>query len=126
LKIVSYRITLDSLSNGETITEFTVTGQEPAKEQIQIIKNYGANTFMTLEDIRSIWPRGKNKIINTNDIYHKVTHFVFQTTSMKFFLMWRSTIIFFLSFFSSTLRSQIVISNLSLNRYYTKHFLYWS
>jgi len=28
--------------------------------------------------------------------------------------MWRSTIIFFLSFFSSTLRSQIVISNLSL------------
>jgi hypothetical protein len=59
LKIVSYRITLDSLSGGETITEFTVTGPEPTKEQIQIIKNYGANTFMTIDDIRAIGPDGR-------------------------------------------------------------------
>lgn len=58
-KIVSYRITLDSLSGGETITEFTVTGPEPTKEQIQIIKNYGANTFMTVEDIRATGPDGR-------------------------------------------------------------------
>ena len=63
LKIVSYRITLDSLSNGETITEFTVTGQEPAKEQIQIIKNYGANTFMTLEDIKATGPDGRVRLL---------------------------------------------------------------
>jgi hypothetical protein len=58
-KIVSYRITLDSLSGNGIITEFTVTGPEPTKEQIQIIKNYGANTFMTVEDIRSTVPDGR-------------------------------------------------------------------
>jgi hypothetical protein len=58
-KIVSYRITLDSLSGNQTMTEFVVTGQEPTKEQIQIIKNYGANTFMTVEDIRATSPDGR-------------------------------------------------------------------
>ena len=58
-KIVSYRITLDSLPGGETITEFTVTGPEPTQNQIQIIKNYGHTTFMTIEDIRATGPDGR-------------------------------------------------------------------
>ena len=58
-KIVSYRITLDSVSGTGTITEFVVSGPEPTKEQIQIIKNYGANTFMTVEDIRATGPDGR-------------------------------------------------------------------
>ena len=62
-KIVSYRITLDSLSGGETITEFTVMGPEPTQNQIQIIKNYGANTFMTVEDIRATGPDGRTRIL---------------------------------------------------------------
>jgi len=60
-KVVSYRMTLDSLSGGETITEFTVSGSQPTKEQIQIIKNYGPKTFMYMDDIRVIGPDGRTR-----------------------------------------------------------------
>jgi len=58
-KIVSYRITLDGGAfNGTLITEFTVEGPEPTKEQVQKIRDHGSNTFMTVEDIRVIDPEG--------------------------------------------------------------------
>ena len=61
-KILSYRITLeDTLSSNGSTTELVVPGAELNEEQIQIIKKYGGNTFMVIDQIRVEGPDSRKR-----------------------------------------------------------------